>query len=221
MSLQDKLDALKAEFETKMAPPAVVEVMHRVTDELIASGQAERALRAGDRAPSFTLPDPDGKPVSSADLLAKGPLVVTFYRGAWCPYCNLDLQALEEARSDIEARGATLVAISQQTAPNSRKSQRTNKLGFPILGDKDGELAARFGIRWKMPEDLQQIHKQLGADLTAFNGEDSWTLPMPARYVIGQDGLIAYAEINPDYTHRPEPSDIYPVLDQLRRSNAA
>lgn len=221
MSLQDKLDALKAEFETKMAPPAVVEVMHRVTDELIASGQAERALRAGDRAPSFTLPDPDGKPVSSADLLAKGPLVVTFYRGAWCPYCNLDLQALEEARSDIEARGATLVAISQQTAPNSRKSQRTNKLGFPILGDKDGELAARFGIRWKMPEDLQQIHKQLGADLMAFNGEDSWTLPMPARYVIGQDGLIAYAEINPDYTHRPEPSDIYPVLDQLRRSNAA
>src|SRR6476646_3780677 len=106
MPLQDKLDALKAEFETKMAPPAVVEVMHRVTDELIASGQAERALRAGDRAPSFTLPDPDGKPVSSADLLAKGPLVVTFYRGAWCPYCNLDLQALEEARPDIEARGA-------------------------------------------------------------------------------------------------------------------
>ena len=221
MSLQDKLDALKAEFETKMAPPAVVEVMHRVTDELIASGQAERALRAGDRAPSFTLPDPDGKPVSSADLLAKGPLVVTFYRGAWCPYCNLDLQALEEARPDIEARGATLVAISQQTAPNSRKSQHTNKLGFPILGDKGGELAAKFGIRWKMPEDLQQIHKQLGADLTAFNGEGSWTLPMPARYVIGQDGVLAYAEINPDYTRRPEPSDIYPVLDRLRRSNAA
>ena len=221
MSLQDKLDALKAEFETKMAPPAVVEVMHRVTDELIASGQAERALRAGDRAPSFALPDPDGKPVSSADLLAKGPLVVTFYRGAWCPYCNLDLQALEEARPDIEARGATLVAISQQTAPNSRKSQQTNKLGFTILSDKGGELAAKFGIRWKMPEDLQQIHKQLGADLPAFNGEGSWTLPMPARYVIGQDGVVAYAEINPDYTRRPEPSDIYPVLDRLRRANAA
>src|SRR5262249_24803266 len=192
MSLQGKLDALKAEFETKMAPPAVVEVMHRVTDQLIASGQAERALRAGDRAPSFTLPDADGKAVSLADLLAQGPLVVTFYRGAWCPYCNLDLQALEEARFEIEARGATLVAISPQTAPNSRKSQRTNKLGFPILGDRGGDLAARFGIRWKMPEDLQQIHKQLGADLTAFNGDGSWTLPMPARYVIGPDAVIAY-----------------------------
>jgi peroxiredoxin len=221
MSLQDKLDALRTEFETKMAPTEVVAVMHRVTDELIASGQAERALRAGDRAPSFTLPDADSKLVSSTDLLAKGPLVVTFYRGAWCPYCNLDLQALEGARSEIEARGATLVAISQQTAPNSRKAQRTNKLGFPILSDKGGELAARFGIRWDMPEDLQQIHKQLGVNLVAFNGEDSWTLPMPARYVIGRDGIIAYAEINPDYTRRPEPSDIFPVLDRLRQANAA
>ncbi len=221
MSLQDKLDALKVKFETSMAPPEVVAVMHRVTDELIASGQAERALKAGDRAPAFTLPDPEGKPLSSQDLLAKGPLVVTFYRGAWCPYCNLDLQALEEARLEIEGRGASLVAVSQQTAANSRKSQQSNNLGFPIVGDKGGELAAKFRIRWRLPEDLQMIYKQLGADLAAFNGEDSWTLPMPARYVIGRDGVIAYAEVNPDYTRRPEPSDVFLVLDRLKRSNAA
>lgn len=112
------------------------------------------------------------------------------------------------------------MAVSQQTAANSRKSQRNNRLGFPIVGDKGGELAAKFGIRWHLPEDLQAIHKQLGADLVAFNGEDSWTLPMPARYVIGQDGVIAYAEINPDYTRRPEPSDVLPVLDELKRSGA-
>jgi peroxiredoxin len=221
MPLQDKLDALKAKFETEMAPPEVVTVMHRVIDELIASGQAERALKAGDRAPAFTLPDPDGKHVSTQDLLAKGPLVMTFYRGAWCPFCNLDLQALEEARPEIEAHGASLVAVSQQTAANSRKSQRSNKLNFPIVGGNGGELAARLGIRWRLPEDLQAIHKQLGADLVAFNGEDSWTLPMPARYVIGQDGVIAYAEINPDYTRRPDPSDVFPILDRLKRSNAA
>lgn len=221
MTLQDKLDALKTKFETEMAPPEVVAVLHRVTDELIASGQADRSLHAGDRAPAFTLPDPDGKLVSSQDLLAKGPIVLTFYRGVWCPYCNLDLQALEEARSEIEARGAFLAAVSQQTAANSRKAQRTNKLGFPIVGDKDGELAAKFGIRWHLPEDLQAVHKQLGADLVAFNGEDSWTLPMPARYVIGQDGVIAYAEINPDYTRRPEPSDVFAVLDHLNRSKVA
>jgi len=219
MSLQEKLDALKTKFETEMAPPDVVAVMHRVTEELIASGQAERALKAGDRAPAFTLPDPDGRPVSSQDLLANGPLVLTFYRGVWCPFCNLDLQALEEVRPEIEARGASLVAVSQQTAANSRKSQRNNQLGFPILGDKGGELAATFGLRWRLPEDLQAIQKQLGADLVAFNGDDSWTLPMPARYVVGQDGVIAYAEINPDYTRRPEPSDVFPVLDRLKRSS--
>jgi peroxiredoxin len=221
MSLQDKLDAFKVEFETKLAPAAAVAVMHRVTDELIASGQAKRALKAGDRAPEFTLPDPDGKPVASRDLLAKGPLVVTFYRGAWCPYCNFDLQALEQARLEIEARGASLIAVSPQTAANSRKSQRSNKLGFPIVGDKGGELADKFGLRWHLPEDLQAVHKQLGADLVAFNGDDSWTLPMPARYVIGQDGIIAYAEINPDYTQRPEPSDVFPILDRLMHSSAA
>lgn len=221
MALQDKLDALKTKFETEMAPPEVVAVLHRVTDELIASGQAGSALKAGDRAPTFTLPDPDGKLVSSENLLAKGPLVLTFYRGTWCPYCNLDLQALEEARLEIEARGAFLVAVSQQTAANSRKAQRNNKLGFPIVGDKGGELAAKFGIRWHLLEEVQAVHKQLGADLVAFNGEDSWTLPMPARYVIGQDGVIAYAEINPDYTRRPEPSDVFPVLDQLKFSKVA
>jgi peroxiredoxin len=221
MSLQEKLDALRTKFETEMAPPEMIAVMHRVTDELIASGQAGRALKAGDRAPEFTLPDPDGKPVSSADLLAKGPLVLTFYRGAWCPYCNLDLKAMEEAAAGIHSRGASLIAISQQTGANSRKSQRDNRLSFPILSDKGGELTATFGILWKLPDDLKQIHKKLGADLELFNGDDSWTLPMPARYVIGQDGIIAYAEVNPDYTHRPEPSDVFPILDRLRRTTAA
>lgn len=215
MPLQDKLDAVKAEFETNMAPSEVVAVLHRATDELIAANAPGKALKAGDRAPEFTLPDTDGKLVSSRDLLASGPLVITFYRGVWCPYCNLDLQALEAARPEITARGASLVAISQQTAPNSRKSQRQNNLGFPILSDLGGEVGAKFGIRWTAPDYLREVHKALGADLTQFNGEDSWTLPMPGRYVIGQDGMIAYAEINADYTRRPEPSEIFPILEQL------
>ena len=216
MTLQSKLDALKIEFETKMAPPPVVEALHRAVAELIASGAPGRALKAGDVAPVFSLPAPDGKLVSSTELLLKGPLVLTFYRGVWCPYCNFDLQAMEEARQEIEVLGATLVAVSQQTAANSRKSQRDNKLGFPILGDKGGDVAAAFGVRWDVPEYLQSIHKAVGADITVFNGEDSWTLPMPARYVIGQDGIIQYAEVNADYTQRPEPSEVFPTLERLR-----
>jgi peroxiredoxin len=221
LPLQGKLDAFKTQFETKFAPPAVLSIMHRVTDELIASGQAQRALRAGDRAPDFKLTDSDGELVSSSDLLSKGPIVLTFYRGFWCPYCNFDLTALEEARAEIEKRGANLVAVSQQTAANSRKSQHANKLGFPILVDKGGLLAEKFGIRWQVPDDLKLVHKQVGADLEVFNGDDSWTLPMPARYVLGKDGIIAYSEVNPDYTRRPEPSDLFPVLDALRAGEGA
>jgi peroxiredoxin len=221
LPLQGKLDAFKVEFETKFAPPAIVAIMHRVTAELTASGQAQRALKAGDRAPTFELPDSDGKTVSSRELLARGPMVLTFYRGFWCPYCNFDLTALETARPEIEKLGASLVAVSLQTAANSRKSQRANKLGFPILVDKGGALAQQFGIRWHVPDDLKQVHKQVGADLETFNGDDSWTLPMPARYVVGEDCVIAYSEVNPDYTRRPEPSDVFPVLDALRADKAA
>lgn len=221
LSLQGKLDALRTEFEANLAPPPVVAALHRATDDLIASGAADRALKVGDLAPTFTLLDAEGKPVSTAALLAHGPLVVTFYRGVWCPSCNLDLQALEAARPQIEACGARLIAVSQQTAANSRKSQRQNNLGFPILSDPGGDTGARFGVRWTVPPYLREIHQALGADLTQFNGEDSWTLAMPARYVIGGDGVIAYAEINPDYTRRPDPAELLPVLDALRAKRAA
>jgi peroxiredoxin len=219
MTLQAKLDAFKADFKggkaPYFAPPEIHPVMERATAELIASGQAERALKAGDRAPAFTLHDPDGQPVSSADLLAKGPLVLSFYRGVWCPYCNLELQALQEALPRFEALGASLVAISPQTAANSRKSQRQNKLDFPILGDSGNEVAAAFGLRFTLPDYLVDLYRSLKNDLPAFNGDPGWTLPMPARYVIGQDGVIAYAEVNPDYTQRPEPDGMLPILERL------
>ena len=220
MSLQDKLDAIKAGFAAK-APPDVVAVMHKATTDLIASGQAERALKAGMRAPEFTLPDAHGAPVRSADLLKKGPLVLTFYRGVWCPFCNMDLQALEEAANDIRALGASLVAISPQTAPNRRKSERENELSFPILSDHGNALADQFGLRFQLPDDLIAVYKGFGNDLAVGNGEDSWTLPMPARYVIGTDGVIAYAEVNADYTRRPDPSELLPVLQRLKVDAAA
>jgi peroxiredoxin len=225
MALQDKLAAFKADFESgrfPVKPPRdALDTMHRATAELIASGQAQRARKAGDVAPEFTLTDPDGKPVSSRDLLAKGPLVVSFYRGVWCPYCNLELQALQEALPEIAARGASLVAISPQTAPNSRKSERDNNLSFPILSDVRSEVADAFGIRFALSGELVALYKTFKNDLPTFNDDPSWVLPMPARYVIGRDGIIAYAEVNPDYTHRPDPSELLPVLDRLRTAKAA
>jgi len=196
--------------------------MHRATDELIASGAGERALKAGDRAPEFALKDANGREVASRELLAKGPLVVTFYRGVWCPYCNLDLQALQEALPTITERGAQLIAISPQSQPNSLKSQRENKITFPILSDPGNEVAARFGLRFKLPDYLIELYRDsFKNDLSRTNGDSSWTLPMPARYVIGTDGVIAYAEVSPDYTHRPDPEELLPALSALRSRAAA
>jgi len=218
MSLQAKLNAFKADFEAGKppynVPQSVIETMHRATAELIASGAAQRAKKAGDSAPPFTLEDGYGNVVKSDDLLKKGPLILSFYRGVWCPYCNLELQALEAAKPNFDRFGALVVAISPQTAPNSRKSARQNNLSFPILSDVKGNVGAAFGLRFELPDYLVNLYKSLKNDLPTFNDDPSWSLPMPARYVIGQDATILYSEVNPDYTRRPEPEDMIPVLQQ-------
>lgn len=219
MSLQSKLDAFKADFEAGKppynVPYSVIETMHRATAELIASGAAQRALKAGDKVPTFTLSDPDGAKVSSTDLLTKGPLVISFYRGVWCPYCNMELQALQQAHPEFQSLGANLIAISPQNPVNSRKSVRQNSLDFPILSDPHNDVASAFGLRFQMQDYLIDLYKSLKNDLPAFNGDPSWTLPMPARYIVAQDGTILYAEVNPDYTRRPEPEDMLPALRRV------
>ncbi|UAK25287.1 peroxiredoxin-like family protein [Sphingomonas nostoxanthinifaciens] len=222
MGLREKLAEFKANFEAGgppyNAPDWIHEPMHRATDELVASGAAANARKAGDVAPSFVLNDPAGNAVSSDELLAKGPLVVTFYRGVWCPYCNMDLQALEAALPAFRELDANLVAISPQTAPNSRRSMRDNKLSFPILSDTHNAVADSFGLRFTLPDYLQDLYKNVFKnDLAVVNGDASWTLPMPARFLIGQDGVIAYAEVNPDYTVRPDPEELLPALRSLAR----
>lgn len=201
-SLQAKLDAFKADFEAGKPPYSVprtiIETMHRATAELKASGLAQSALKVGDRAPAFELKDAGGSPVSSTTLLVRGPLIVSFYRGVWCPYCNMELQALQAALPEILRLGANIVAISPQTPANSRKSARENSVAFPILSDPGNAVAAAFGLRFALPDFLVALYKSLKNDLPSFNGDESWTLPMPGRFVIGRDSSILYAEVNPD-----------------------
>ncbi|TDU32525.1 peroxiredoxin [Panacagrimonas perspica] len=222
MTLQSRLDAFKSDFEGGKPPYNMkrehIETMHRATAALKASGAAALARKVGDRAPAFDLPDADGNVVSSAERLARGPLIVTFYRGVWCPYCNFELQALQALLTTYERLGASLVAISPQTPANSRKSMRQNQVGFPILSDAGGAVGAAFGLRFALPQDLRDLYQGARIDLPAFNEDPSWTLPMPARYVIAQDGTIVYAEVNPDYTRRPEPEALLGVLDRAVQS---
>jgi len=147
--------------------------------------------------------------------LRRGPIVLVFYRGRWCPYCNIDLRALEAASHDIRSLGASLVVISQQTSDNSLETQRRNGLSFASLVDAGGKVAHAFGLRWNVSDELRAVEESCGTDLAAFNGDPSWTLTMPARYVVAPGGMIEYADISVDYTRRGDPSELIPVLAHL------
>jgi peroxiredoxin len=196
------------------------DAIRSATEYLIATGQAERTLKAGSHAPSFRLRDQCGVEITSDTLLRRGPLLLTFYTGMWCRACSRDLQAFESHRESVEARGASIVSISQQSVEENEKAHTQLKLGFPILCDRGGRVAGLFGVRWSIPELLRDIHRKNGVNLPLLNGDDSWTLPIPARFILDRAGLIAYSEINPGQYGTSPPRDVLPVLDHLSRLSA-
>jgi len=174
------------------------------------------ALRAGRTAPKFVLPDHRGEAVSLEALLAAGPVVVAFYRGQWCPYCNTQLHAYQEMLPEFSARRAQLVAISPQTPDNSLTTAERHALAFPVLVDAGSRVADQFGIALSIEGAMRDLHAGVGADLSAINGDSSWRVPVPATYVISQDGLIAADWIDGDFRHRAEPAEILAALDAIR-----
>lgn len=214
MLLQDKLDAVKAE-DLATTPPKVTLVRRKAVEGLAASGLAERATQAGEQAPAFRLRDGHGRAFSSREALCRGPMVLVFYRGRWCPYCTVDLRAIELASREIRSLGASLVVVSQQTPHNSLETQRLNALSFTSLVDEGGKIAHAFGLRWIVSDELRAVEMGSGLDLAAFNGDASWTLTMPTRYVVAADGTIKYADISIDYTRRGDPSELISVLAHL------
>src|SRR6266576_5180021 len=146
--------------------------------QLMNSGAAENALKEGEQAPDFTLPDARGNAVRLSHLLRQGPVVLTFYRGAWCPYCHLALRAYQQALPQLQAGGATLVAISPQTPHHSRAMAEKLKLTFALLSDMGNQVARQFGLVFTIDEAVRAAHKQVCANLPAFNGDNSWELPM-------------------------------------------
>jgi len=214
MDLQESLDNLKEKIEGKM-PSEFVEIMHSSTKQLEDSGIGEGILKAGDKAPSFELPNQEGQWVSSEQLLKNGPLVITFYRGVWCPYCNTDLAYLKRYERELKNLGATMISISPQLTRFNQQIIEQQRLGFDLLSDSHNDIAAAFGLRWEMVDPLKSLYdNKFKINLPTYNGDDSWTLPVPARFVIGMDGIITYAEYSIDYTKRPNP-DV--VISELKK----
>ena len=176
--------------------------MEAATAKLAATGLAGKALKRGGRMPDFELPDATGKMIRSADLRTQGMLLISFYRGHWCPYCNLELQALQERLADITAKGTTLVAISPQTPDQSLTTQQKHALKFPILSDVGNKVTKQFGLVYTLDASLQPIYQAFGIDLKAHNGDSSFELPVPATYLAAKDGSVLEAYLDVDYRKR-------------------
>jgi peroxiredoxin len=218
MSLKAELDAFRADFMAKV-PAEIREAMERADMELAASGILDRALKAGERVPEFRLPDARGGFVRLNDLLAKGPVVLSFYRGGWCPYCNLELRALQAVLPKITELGAKLVAISPQTPDESLSTAEKNELAFSVLSDVGSATAKAFGIAFDLAEELRPIYARLGHALPDKNGDESWVLPIPATYVIDRDGTVALAFVDVDYRNRLDPAEIIAVLRAIAKES--
>ncbi|PYX27300.1 MAG: alkyl hydroperoxide reductase [Acidobacteria bacterium] len=186
--------------------PANVQAVHaRTVAALKEQELAANALGIGARAVAFKLPDHNGKLISSTELLSRGRLVICFIRGRWCPFCVGQMEAMSAVAAQIDAAGASLVAISPQTEKQAYFMHDQHKLAFPLLVDAGNEIARRFGLVYRAPEEQQAIYRRTFVNLPFVNGDDSWELPIPATYVIDRDGTILFASANEDYTERPEP----------------
>jgi peroxiredoxin len=195
-----------------MVPAERLAVVDLAAEELIHSGLANRALKAGDLAPNFELPDGDGMLWRLDDLLSNGPLAIVFYRGRWCAYCNAQLNAVQEIHPQIAEAGASLVAISPQTQKHSYMTRDMHKLRFPVLSDQGNQVARKFGLVYRLSPELQAMYESIMTKLPGYNGDQSWELPLAATYVVQPDGRILWARVDADWRKRPEPEEILKVL---------
>ncbi len=213
-SVQDQLDQYAADFAKKV-PEEVRTAMNRAGEDVADYVSKLSAVGIGDQAPNFALPDATGNRRELSELLREGPVVLAFYRGGWCPYCNIELRALQSALPEFRDYGATLVAVSPQTPDQSLSTAEKNELEFTVLSDVGNRVAREYGIVFTLPAALRPIYADFGIDLPTHNGDESFELPVPATYVIDRDGQVRYAFLNADYRQRAEPSEIVATFQGL------
>jgi peroxiredoxin len=218
-TLAEQLAAYQAGFKQRVAPERVA-MMETATADLRATGIESRAVQVGAQAPDLILPDALNQPLRLSTLWQRGPLVLIFYRGGWCPYCNLELRAWQQQLPALQRMGAQLVAVSPQTPDNSLSTAEKNELSFTVLSDSDLQAATAFGVAFEMPAALIELYSRVGNDLPVLNGNGRWVLPLPATYVINHVGRIVYAHIEADYRERAEPQDVLAAVAQLRDASA-
>ena len=215
-TLKDSIDTFM-QGVAKHAPPEVLAGLGAEIKKLAESGIARQTLQVGAKAPDFTLPDAHGKPVTLAALLAKGPAVLTFYRGSWCPFCDLQLRAYQGALGAIHELGAELVAISPQTPDYALSDVEKKQLTFPVLTDRGNRVAREFKLVFALSDALRKLQTHFGSVLPKFNGDESWELPMPGTFVLDRQGVVKFASVDPNWMVRVEPAAI---LEAVRAAHS-
>jgi peroxiredoxin len=214
MSLKEQLAEYRAGWY-KRVPPERQAIMQRHIDGLRTGAIARSMLKVGDRAPAIVLTNAKGQTVDVARLLKKGPVIVTFYRGGWCPYCNFELKAYQEILPEIAAAGASLVAISPEKPDDSLSTAEKNALSFEVLSDVGQNVGRAFGLVYDFTDELKSAYRGFNLDIPARNGTpDEWALPVSATYVIDRDGIIIYAYTDPDYRDRADPREVLAALSK-------
>ena len=205
--LKEHADESAAKF-----PDAIKQIMRNAIDELSESQLRSKALKTGDQFPSFTLPNAKGVEVDSKTILEHGPLVIAFYRGGWCPYCNIELKALQSALPEFKTKGAQLLAISPESPDNSLSTVEKNSLEFEVLTDNNNQFAKSINLVYQLPQELVSLYKKFGIDLEDSQNNSSNELPISATYVIDTSGKIIYDFIEEDYKLRADPNEILSIL---------
>ncbi|HDN9023625.1 peroxiredoxin-like family protein [Aeromonas veronii] len=213
-TLEQKIKEYDAIKRTKV-PGDVLAVMEGATEALRTSGLGQGAFVTGDQFPDFALPDQHGVVRPLSHYLAEGPVVLNIYRGGWCPYCNLEMQALNIALPEFVKRGVTLLGLTPEMPTTAQDTLTANELAITVLSDEGNRVSASLGLVFELPEVLRPIYERFGIDIPASNGDDSFTLPVPATYILGQDRVARYHFVNVDYTQRAEPTQLIAELDRL------
>ncbi len=213
-TLASELEARKAAFEQR-ATDEIKALYADGIQAVVDAGVVEQAKKVGDDAPGFTLQNQEGEDVSLASLLEQGPVVLLWYRGGWCPYCNLTLAAYQQRLDEIQGLDATLVALTPELPDKSLSTAEKSDLEFQVLSDVGNDVARAYGVVFELTEGVQaNYEKNFG--LSAFNGDQSGELPLAATYVIDQEGQIRWAFLDADYRNRAEPRDVIAALEQLQ-----
>jgi peroxiredoxin len=205
--------------KTRQAKPEYMQALDNLIDSACKYEEGENAIKIGEKVPDFKLPDVNGNIVILSELLSNGPVIISFYRGSWCPYCNLELKALQARISDFNTLEAKLVLISPEVPDRSLSKNEKEKIEFLVLTDQDSIIASRYGVAWEVPEFiLEHMKKDRDLDLAKINNGKRNILPIPATFVIGKDGLVAWQYTSIDFRARAEPDDIVLALKELKEN---